>query len=206
MDETVAAFDSSVEEYFEATKDLTPEQINIRNVFMEEVRGNRKVLDLGCGPGRDSKIFSEKGYDIIGVDISPRMITKAKQIAPKAEFKVMSFLNLQFDDESLGAVWFEDGLPYIRKGYAPKLIKDISKVLRKGGTFYVSVTEGTNAGMVRDESINKEVYMAEYTEDEMKSILDDAHFQIIRVFRPRLDTKKYHKPWICFLAKKKLLE
>lgn len=42
-------------------------------------RGN--VLDLGCGDGRISLFFAEHGYDVLGIDISPRAIHKLNHLA-----------------------------------------------------------------------------------------------------------------------------
>ena len=39
------------------------------------------VLDLACGVGRHSVLLGEKGYRVVGFDISPTYITRAKEIA-----------------------------------------------------------------------------------------------------------------------------
>jgi SAM-dependent methyltransferase len=52
-----------------------------------------KILDIGCGTGHNVALFNSKGLDVIGIDISPSMIKKAKKNYPKYDFKVADALN-----------------------------------------------------------------------------------------------------------------
>jgi len=36
-----------------------------------------RILDAGCGPGRDSKWFAERGFQVVGVDLSAGMLAEA---------------------------------------------------------------------------------------------------------------------------------
>ena len=45
------------------------------------LRQGCRILDLGCGSGRDSKYFSGKGYDVVAVDPSPTMCRKTAEYA-----------------------------------------------------------------------------------------------------------------------------
>jgi SAM-dependent methyltransferase len=38
-----------------------------------------KILDLGCGTGKHANLFTQKGYNVHGVDISPQMVSEAKE-------------------------------------------------------------------------------------------------------------------------------
>lgn len=57
-----------------------------------------KILDLGCGGGVASKIFSEAGFSVIGIDTSQSLIEIARSRVPEAEFHVGSFLDFKFRD------------------------------------------------------------------------------------------------------------
>lgn len=52
-----------------------------------------KILDVGCGTGHHVSELSSRGLDVIGIDISPSMIDKAKQNYPDYKFKVADALN-----------------------------------------------------------------------------------------------------------------
>lgn len=50
-----------------------------------------RLLDLGVGSGWTSAIFAERGYDVLGLDISPDMIDLAKQRSTRARFDVSDY-------------------------------------------------------------------------------------------------------------------
>lgn len=51
------------------------------------------VVDAGCGSGIWARELTGRGYDVLGVDISPSMIGLARRHAPRATFRVGSFLS-----------------------------------------------------------------------------------------------------------------
>lgn len=62
-------------------------------LFRENDIRNGLVVDVGCGSGIWAKSLVDKGYDVLGVDLSAEMIAIARQRVPQAEFRVESFLN-----------------------------------------------------------------------------------------------------------------
>jgi SAM-dependent methyltransferase len=67
--------------------------------LISHLRGqNRRgglVVELGCGSGIQAAAVIDAGYDVLGFDISPAMIELARQQAPKGEFRVASFLDVE---------------------------------------------------------------------------------------------------------------
>jgi SAM-dependent methyltransferase len=60
-----------------------------------------KILDIGCGTGHHVASISSKGLDVLGIDISPSMIEKAKENFPDYNFKVSDALNgAEFEPQS----------------------------------------------------------------------------------------------------------
>jgi SAM-dependent methyltransferase len=67
--------------YYLAYRDL-PE------IIFEHVRGNR-AIDFGCGTGRSTRFLQKCGFDTVGVDISEQMITKAREIDPTGDYRLI---------------------------------------------------------------------------------------------------------------------
>ena len=57
-----------------------------------ENESNNKILDVGCGTGYSVKIFKDANYDIVGLDKSESMISKARSNYPECEFINNDFL------------------------------------------------------------------------------------------------------------------
>jgi len=55
--------------------------------------GVKKVVELGCGLGFFTKRIHSEGFDVLGVDISPTAIQKAKQNHPECNFRVGDILD-----------------------------------------------------------------------------------------------------------------
>jgi SAM-dependent methyltransferase len=58
-------------------------------------RSRGLIVELGCGSGIQTAAMTGAGYEVLGFDISPAMIELAKQQAPKGDFRVASFLDVQ---------------------------------------------------------------------------------------------------------------
>jgi ubiquinone/menaquinone biosynthesis C-methylase UbiE len=71
-----------------------------------------RLLDLGCGMGWTSVFFAKRGYDVVGVDISPDKIDyanvrKTKEECETLEFQVSDYESLTYEDEFDCAVFFD---------------------------------------------------------------------------------------------------
>lgn len=62
------------------------------------------ILDLGCGTGTVTQILAEKGYDMIGIDLSSDMLIKAKEKARMAELDILFLCQDMTEFELFGTV------------------------------------------------------------------------------------------------------
>lgn len=68
-----------------------------RKILEKEIKKGDRVLDAGCGYGRNSEMIKSKKY--IGVDFSPDFIELAKELYPDREFLVADIKDLPFEDK-----------------------------------------------------------------------------------------------------------
>jgi len=57
-------------------------------VFERHVTG-RAALDFGCGTGRSTRYLRQLGFEVTGVDVSPQMLSKAREIDPKGDYRLI---------------------------------------------------------------------------------------------------------------------
>lgn len=77
-----------------------------RNILYEMV-GNlksKKVLFVACGDGTECMPAIAQGAHVVGIDISDAAIEVAKKNCPQAQFHVMDFTQLNFEDASFDAI------------------------------------------------------------------------------------------------------
>ena len=64
---------------------------------LADLPAEARVLDIGCGTGHLARILTDRGFDVVGIDISPKMLAIARQNAPDASFEVADARTFELD-------------------------------------------------------------------------------------------------------------
>lgn len=103
------------------------------DAFADSVGDLGPVLDVGCGPGTVTAYLAERGLDVSGVDLSPRMIENARRLHPECRFDVASATDLDLGEATLGGVlgwWSLFNLP---REVLPQVLALFARALKPGG-------------------------------------------------------------------------
>lgn len=130
--------------------DLIEEEIPVSNF--------PKILDLGCGRGRHSITLAERGYNVLGMDLSKEVISKAAQIAAKKNLPNLRFqvgdMRRPLDKTFDAVVNLFTSFGYFRDdGENAQVIESVSKMLKRNGSF---VLDYLNAYKVRKDLVHEE--------------------------------------------------
>ncbi|KGE17652.1 class I SAM-dependent methyltransferase [Paenibacillus wynnii] len=109
----------------------------LRQLEQFPIPTNSRILEVGCGTGRTSCYLAAQGHDVVGLDIRPDMIAKAKKRAEK-ENATLTFLegdaiSLPFPDESFDVILVESVSIFTDTG---KAFSEYYRVLRFGGQLF----------------------------------------------------------------------
>ena len=143
--------------------------------FLGDISG-RAVLDAGCGEGTNTRLLAEGGADVTGVDISPKMISLAREAEAEASRPLgIRYLVRPFEDlESLADGSFDVVVSFMALmdgGDVEGAIAEMTRVLRPGGRLVFSITHPCfitpGVQWVRDEA-GREIALrvADYFSDE----------------------------------------
>lgn len=103
-------------------------------------RVGNKLLDAGCGDGRLLFELKDKNLDLYGIDYSEKAISFAKVFVPNANLSVQDLTaKLTFKDELFDYVVLMDVLEHIEPSKIPKLLGEVSRVLKKNGVLVINV-------------------------------------------------------------------
>lgn len=123
------------------------------DAFASTVAPVGPVLDVGCGPGTVTAYLAERGIEISGIDLSPRMIEHARRLHPQCTFTVGSATDLDLCPASLGGVlgwWSLFNLP---RSILPTVLASYATALRPGGQLIIATHAG-DLDVERTEAYN----------------------------------------------------
>lgn len=102
---------------------------------------NKKILDIGCGFGWFELGMLKKGVkEIAGIEISAQDLKSTRENIKdkRAVFKIGGALKLPFKDNYFDTVVAWEVIEHIPKNTEDKMFKEVKRVLKKNGTFYLS--------------------------------------------------------------------
>ena len=91
--------------------------------FLELLPKNGKVLDIGCGVGVDSDYVQTKGFKIIGVDMSEKMLEIARSNNANVDFRLDDVRSVEFGENEFDGIIASCSLIHISKEEVPKTLK-----------------------------------------------------------------------------------
>lgn len=112
--------------------------------FLDRLDQGSRILELGCGGGRDSAQIKERGFDLDATDGTPAMVLKANERFD-VEARVMKFDELDADAD-YDAVWAHACLLHASRDDLRRILPAIHRALRPEGWHYASYKLGDGEG------------------------------------------------------------
>ena len=138
---TINYYDENAKSFFEGT--VNADMSEMRNKFLSYVKGS-KILDAGCGSGRDSKVFIDKGYSVTAMDASLEMVRLSSEYTG-LNVKHMMFQEIDFVEEFDG-IWASASLLHVGRSEMDEVLERLARALKKDGVLYASFKYGNFEG------------------------------------------------------------
>ncbi|MBP2387072.1 class I SAM-dependent DNA methyltransferase [Paeniglutamicibacter kerguelensis] len=179
--ETQAAYDlvaPGYERLLRTELDANPFDRALLGLFAELVgTDGSPVADLGCGTGRIARYLSERGLDVRGMDLSPKMIEIARRENPGLSFDVGSLEDLDMADESCAGVLAWYSIIHAPMEVLPQIFAEMHRVLRPGGFALLAFQSGNESVKVSRAYGHEVSFTAHRLDPEyIASLLEAAGF------------------------------
>jgi len=125
--------------------------------FLDRLATGARILELGCGDGRDAARMIERGFNVHPTDGVPEMARMASERLGR-EVDVLPFDRLEAQ-EAYDAVWAHASLLHVEQAELPGILKRVHRALRPGGWHFANYKGGT--GGHRDKFGRYYNYMSE---------------------------------------------
>lgn len=208
LQDTITWYDKNAHIYAQATVSRAhPEQID---QFVAKLHTNAKVLDAGCGAGRDTDLLSQKGLQVIGTDLSQGLLEEAKKAYPRLTFVKGDLRELPFASNSFDGIWAHASLLHLETVEDVKqALSEFSRVIKKQGILHVFVKSQTGTektAVVSDTLSNHDRFFQYFTKEELQTLLENTGFTLVSMEQFReTDRSPHGRPeveWILALARK----
>lgn len=158
-----------------------------------------KILDLGCGPGRDLVAFKELGHDVVGLDATPAFVEMART-ASGCEVWQQCFESLDLPPETFDGVFANASLIHVPRSAALAVLKNLWGTLVPGGAMVMSVARGEGEGYTQRPTGNRYITLWEY--ETLAPMVEGAGFQILdRYYRPP-GLPRQEQSWLAIVSQK----
>ncbi len=162
MGDTLEYYNLNAKAYIDSTRDVAFMEHQER--FLAYLKPGARILDFGCGSGRDSKYFLSKGLRVDAIDGSEKFVQMASEYA-QIPVKQMLFQELDAVDIYDG-IWACASILHLPKDALLDVFKKMAKALVEDGVVYTSFKYGTQ------EMERNGRYFVDMTEDKITAILD----------------------------------
>lgn len=137
-------------------------------LFEKHIPHPSSILDAGCGSGRDSLYFKNKGHQITAFDNTQEMCDFAARLIGQ-EVLHLGFEELTFENQ-FDAVWSSASLLHISKEQMPEILYKLASALKDKGLLYASFKYGEN------EFIKEGRFFNAYTPKSFEELLKKSPF------------------------------
>ncbi len=135
---TMTYYQRNAQTFFDATVGV--DMASLYAPFLNQVVPGGRVLDAGCGSGRDAKAFSALGYQVEAFDASAEMIELATAYTG-LPVRQMTFSALEAKERYDG-IWCCASLLHLPQAELPEAMRRLARALKLGGVWYLSFKYG----------------------------------------------------------------
>jgi SAM-dependent methyltransferase len=189
-DLTLEHYNQHAEEFWEGTRDHDVSQ-NIA-AMLRYIEGEPPftLLDFGCGPGRDLKIFADLGHVAIGLEGAARFAAMARAYSG-CEVWRQDFLKLDLPVTHFDGVFANASLFHVPSQELPRVLLELHACLKLGGVLFSSNPRGQN-----DEGWSRGCYGVYHDLEAWRTYMSAAGFvELTHYYRP-VGMPREEQPWL----------
>ena len=187
---TLEHYNQRAEDFWEGTRDHDVSQ-NIE-ALLQHIEGKPPftILDFGCGPGRDLKVFADLGHLAVGLEGAACFAAMAR-IHSGCEVWQQDFLKLDLPDNHFDGVFANAALFHVPSQELPRVLLELHATLKPRGVLFTSNPHGRN-----DEGWNRGRYGAYHDLETWRRYVTAAGFvELDHYYRPAGMPREL-QPWL----------
>ncbi len=187
---TLEHYNERAEDFWEGTRDHDVSQ-NIE-ALLRAIEGTPPftILDLGCGPGRDLKVFGALGHIAVGLEGAARFVEMARAYSGCEVWK-QDFLKLDLPPGHFDGAFANAALFHVPTQELPRVLRQLHATLKRRGVLFTSNPRGQD-----EEGWNRGRYGAYHRLQTWRTYVSAAGFaELAHYYRPP-GLPREQQPWL----------
>ena len=193
---TIGHYEFNAESYRTGTADHDVSQNYAALLDAIETEKPFKILDLGCGPGRDLKYLKSLGHIPVGVEGSETFVEVATKLSG-CDVYHMDFIKLDLPQAQYDGIFANATLFHIPRQEIKRVMMELYDSLKERGVLFCSNPRGNN-----QEGFSGERYGFYYNWNTWKEICLKAGFEEVRCFLRPDGIPDEERPWLASVWRK----
>jgi ubiquinone/menaquinone biosynthesis C-methylase UbiE len=155
----------------------------LMDTFTRKLPAKGRILEIGCGNGRDLEYLLEKGLCVTATDFSSGMLAEARKRVPDGNFIQMDMRSLSFSDQSFDGIWANGCIYHIPKNDFKHALNEFNRVLKPNSMLSFNFKIGKGEGLEQTPRSFKSGprYFAYYSTRGMAKRLLAANFAVSEI-------------------------
>lgn len=172
--DTFAWYSMHAEDF--ATQTARADLRSFHDRFLRYVRPYGRILDAGCGVGRDTVAFADRGYEVVAFDASEELVSLARgHVGPRATVHQMLFEDVAWKGEFDG-IWACASLLHVPLASFTGVVSRLAGALRPDGAFYMSFKLGEG------ERVNGGRLFVDHTEESLRCAVQTVPLALVETW------------------------
>ena len=195
MNTTINYYNNNAKDFAANTQNA--DMTSLYEEFLAFLPDNGTILDCGCGSGRDTKFFSQQGYNVTAIDGSTSLCQIAQDFSGQ-QILCMSFDQIPWENKFDG-IWACASLLHLPKNQLPSIFLKLSTALHPGGHLYCSFKYGDYEGERNGR------YFSDLTEITLDDIIRTSGLTVVKQWQTEDVRPERNEIWLnTILVKKEL--
>ena len=195
---TLAHYEGTAQSFWEGTRD---HDVTQNYAALLEALGGKaplRLLDFGCGPGRDLVALKAMGHDVTGLDGTEQFVAMARQLSGCTVLH-QNFLALDLGEQRFDGVFANASLFHVPRAEMARVLGELFTALSPGGVLFCSNPRAFDEDR---EGFNGERYGSYLTVDSWLERIAELGFVVERHYLRPAGLQPSEQPWVAIVARK----